>query len=111
MARDELSRRWFFACLSAGGGAGLLMVGQTRMPLAQDRQLAVTPHCVDEPTPIQTEGPYYLAQSRESKNLREGVEDIPFVLSEAFGSQHLSDSPSYSLFSFRSAPLPFGLPS
>jgi protocatechuate 3,4-dioxygenase beta subunit len=82
MEHDELSRRWFLACLTAGGGARLLIVGDVGLPLANDRQLAVTPRCGhDEPTPVQTEGPYYLPKSPERRNLRNGGEGIAFVLS------------------------------
>jgi len=95
MAHNELSRRWFLACLTAGGGASLLTVGQTRMPLAQDRKLAVTPHCADdEPTPDQTEGPFFLPQSPERRNLREGGEGIPFVLSGIAVSRSCRPIPS-----------------
>ncbi len=85
MHRDDLTRRWFLACLTASGGAGLLTVSHSSMPLAQDTQLAVTPHCLDdEPTPAQTEGPYFTPQSPEKRDLREpGDEGIPFIFSGA----------------------------
>src|SRR5262245_39743108 len=95
MERNELSRRWFLACLTGGGGASLLTVGHIRMPLAQDRQLAVTPQCGhDEPTPVQTEGPYYLPKSPEKRNLRDGAEGIPFVLSGTVVSRSCQPIPS-----------------
>lgn len=82
MEHDELSRRWFLACLTSGGGASLLTVGHIRMALAQDRQLAATPSCVDdEPTPMQTEGPYFLPKSPKRRNLRDDAKGIPFVFS------------------------------
>jgi protocatechuate 3,4-dioxygenase beta subunit len=82
MEHDELDRRCFLACLTAGGGASLLTVGHIKMALAQDRQLAATPPCEDdEPTPVQTEGPYFLPKSPERQNLRDGGEGIPFILS------------------------------
>jgi protocatechuate 3,4-dioxygenase beta subunit len=95
MARDELSRRWFLAWLSAGGGASLLTAGQIGLPLARDRQLAVTPHCGDdEPTPKQTEGPYYSPNSPERRSLRDGEEGVPFVLSGTVVSRSCRPVPS-----------------
>src|SRR5262245_61518184 len=95
MERDELSRRWFLACLTAGGGVSLLTVGHIRMPLAQDRQLAVTPQCVDdEPTLAQTEGPYYLPKSPKRRNLRDGGVGIPFILSGTVVSRSCRPIPS-----------------
>src|SRR5262245_34179026 len=65
------------------------------MPLAQDRQLAVTPQCVDdEPTPVQTEGPYFLPKSPERRNLRDGGKGIPFVLSGTVVSRSCRPIPS-----------------
>ncbi len=45
-------------------------------------QLAPTPSCGDEPTPRQTEGPYFRPSSPERTNLRDaGVAGEPFMLS------------------------------
>jgi protocatechuate 3,4-dioxygenase beta subunit len=95
MKHDELSRRWFLACLTAGGGASLLTVGDVGMPLANDQQLAVTPRCGhDEPTPVQPEGPYYLPKSPERRNLRNGGEGIPLVFSGTVVSRSCRPVPS-----------------
>jgi len=40
MHPDDLTRRWFLACLTASGGAGLLTVSHSSVPLAKDTQLA-----------------------------------------------------------------------
>jgi protocatechuate 3,4-dioxygenase beta subunit len=82
LERGERSRRWFLACLTAGAGASLLTAGHTSISLANDRQLAVTPHCADdEPTPVQTAGPYFLPKSPKRRNLRDHGKGIPFVFS------------------------------
>src|SRR5262245_64843609 len=82
MHPDDLTRRWFLACLTASGGAGFLTASHSSMPLAQGTQLAVTPHCLDdEPTPAQTEGPYFTPHSPEKRDLRKpGDKGIPFIL-------------------------------
>jgi protocatechuate 3,4-dioxygenase beta subunit len=85
MHPDDLTRRWFLACLTASGGAGLLTASHSSMALAQDTQLAVTPHCLDdEPTPTQTEGPYFTPHSPEKRDLgKPGDKGIPFIFSGA----------------------------
>jgi len=65
------------------------------MVLAQDRHLAVTPSCVDdEPTPAQTEGPYYLPKSPQRRKLRDSGKGIPFVFSGTVVSRSCRPVPS-----------------
>jgi protocatechuate 3,4-dioxygenase beta subunit len=77
----KLSRRQFFALL-----AGLPLVGFLSAAIRKNRpeQLAPTPACEDpdEPTPAQTEGPYFSPQSPERSSLREaGLAGTLLVLS------------------------------
>lgn len=77
----KLSRRRFFALL-----AGLPLVGFFAAAFRQRRsgRLAPTPPCddADEPTPAQTEGPYFTPNSPKRSSLREsGLPGTPLVLS------------------------------
>lgn len=76
----KLSRRQFFALL-----AGLPLVGFFSAAFGQNRRgvLAPTPPCedADEPTPAQTEGPYFTPDSPKRSSLREsGLKGTPLVL-------------------------------
>lgn len=76
----KLSRRRFFALL-----AGLPLVGFFFAAFRQNRPgaLAPTPPCedADEPTPAQTEGPYFTPNSPQRSSLREnGLKGTPLVL-------------------------------
>jgi protocatechuate 3,4-dioxygenase beta subunit len=73
----KLSRRRFFALL-----AGLPLVGFFSQVFGQQR-LAPTPPCedADEPTPAQTEGPYFTPNSPKRNSLRESaLKGTPLVL-------------------------------
>jgi protocatechuate 3,4-dioxygenase beta subunit len=76
----KISRRRFFFFLSAlpliGLAPAIFLFGRKQV-------LAPTPQCDDhdEPTPPQTEGPFYTPRSPERSNLREeGMQGIPLVL-------------------------------
>jgi protocatechuate 3,4-dioxygenase beta subunit len=76
----KLSRRQFFTLL-----AGLPLVGFFSAAFQKNRPgvLVPTPPCEDgdEPTPSQTEGPYFTPDSPERSSLREsGLKGIPLVL-------------------------------
>lgn len=74
-------RRRFLQGLITTGVAGLLPVASNRA-LAQT-PLAATPACEDdEPTPAQTEGPFFTPNSPERTDLREaGMPGTPITLS------------------------------
>ena len=74
-------RRRFLQGLITTGVAGLLP-GASNLALAQT-PLAATPACEDddEPTPAQTEGPFFTPNSPERSNLREaGMAGTPITL-------------------------------
>jgi len=76
-------RRRFVGGLAAAGVAGLSLPSLIRRAGAQE-ELAPTPACDDgdEPTPRQTEGPFFTPSSPERSLLRdEGVAGTPIVLS------------------------------
>jgi protocatechuate 3,4-dioxygenase beta subunit len=69
MTNRAFSRR----VLLGAGTAGLLGAIAWRRPLAQQDSLPATPQCSDDddPTPAQTEGPYFTPNSPERTNLLE----------------------------------------
>ena len=74
-------RRRFLQGLITTGVAGMLP-GASNLALAQT-PLAATPSCEDddEPTPAQTEGPFFTPNSPERSNLREpGIVGTPITL-------------------------------
>ena len=76
------TRRHFVAGLVTTGIAGLTLPSLSRRAAAQAR-LAPTPSCddADEPTPAQTEGPYFTPNSPERWTLREaGMTGTPIDL-------------------------------
>ena len=60
---------------TSGGGPGTTAAGATPTTARTATTLAPTPSCVDddEPTPEQTEGPYFKANSPEKTDLRTGA--------------------------------------
>ena len=93
MHRDDLTRRWFLARLTASGGAGLLTVSHSSMSLALDTQLAVTPHCLDdEPNSGPNRGPLlYAPIPRKTGSTGEpGDELSPSFLAEPVATRSAS---------------------
>lgn len=77
----QLRRRLVVMGMAAAGVVGLAR-HTTKLVLAQS--LEATPACDDghEPTPAQTEGPYFTPNSPERSNFREhGMQGTPIVLS------------------------------
>jgi protocatechuate 3,4-dioxygenase beta subunit len=75
-------RRRFLQGLATAGAAGLLVASLPRFALGQ-AALPPTPACDDgdEPTPRQTEGPFFTPSSPERASLREpGMAGTPIVL-------------------------------
>jgi len=82
MRSIHAGRRRFLTDLFSAGLCGLTLSAAGRRAYAQ-AQLPLTPACADgdEPTPRQTEGPYFTPNSPERTMLREaGMQGMPITL-------------------------------
>jgi protocatechuate 3,4-dioxygenase beta subunit len=107
----DLDRRLFLALLYAGAA------GVATGDHALGQQLAPTPACGDddEPTPAQSEGPFFVPNSPERSDLREpGLAGTPLLLTGLVATRscrplpgalvelwHADDAGSYDLAGFR----------